>query len=266
MKNKNDVITSDIKIDQLLPERSFIEYCNFDYHRQHKLNINQEFLRAAEADNFLFPLLQRSEVVKQEDGTEKEVTTNYYSPHQIYVVATLSKNQVHEGFLWAHQDLEFHKQQGFRMVNWGWSGYAFNITLEEKDKGLRVVEQRQLGNGCIVAVKDEDDSRKDPSFDHLKVCIDFQNFVILLHSLEQLQYSPTNNRAKDRYFSEAPSLYFDLSPLRTEGNKMLKKYGLDLGKLKILAHNVAGLASDIDPLEHWYYYLNLPPPLRKKLF
>jgi len=265
MSNKNNPIIFDVKKEQLFTEKSFLRFCNYDYHQTCKLDINADFLRAAEKDNFIHPLLQIKENIRQEDATEKEVVVNYYSPHQIYIVAALSKNQVHEGLLWEKSDLEFYKQQGFRMVNWGWSGYAFNITLEQKNKVFRIVNQQRLGKANIIAIE-EGKSSRDPNFDYLKVCSDFQNFLILLHSLKQLQYSPTNDRTKDRYFAEAPSLYFDLSSLKTEGDKMLNKYRLNLGKLIILAQNVARLASDIDPMKYWYYYINRHPQRRKDLF
>ncbi|MDP2638165.1 MAG: hypothetical protein Q8P26_03835 [Candidatus Levybacteria bacterium] len=251
--------------DQLLPERAFIDYCRLDYHHNLKLDINIEFLRAAEADNFLHPLLMVKENVKQEDGSEKEVVINYYSPHQVYVITALSKNQVHKGLLWTKSNIEFYEQQGYRMVNWG-SGYTFNITLEEKSRKLRIVDSKQVGNGHMLTVESGGGSRRDSDFDHLEICSNFHNFLTLLHSLEQLQFSPTNYREKSRLFSEAPSLLFDLSPLKIGSEKILKKYGLDLVKMKRLARSVASLASHIDPLEHWYYYINLHPQWRKDLF
>src|SRR3989344_4808611 len=264
MKN-NAVVLPQIIQDQLLSERAFIRFCNDDYIGHKKLDINPDFLRAAEADKFLFPLLQVKEIVKEE-GIEKEVLTNYYSPHQIYIITALSKNQVHDGLLWADHDLEFYKLQGFRMVNWGRSGYAFNITLEQSGKGLRVVNQKQIGNAAIVSVEREGSNRKDPSLDHLQDCKDFHNFLVMLHSLEQQEYSYTRDRNKDRHFTDAPSLYFNLTPLKTEGDKILKNYELDLQKLKRVTHNLAGVATDIDPLEHWYYYINRHPQWRKDLF
>lgn len=62
MKN-NVVVLPQVKQGQLLSERAFIRFCNDDYIEHKKLDINQDFLRVAEADNFLFPLLQVKEVI-----------------------------------------------------------------------------------------------------------------------------------------------------------------------------------------------------------
>lgn len=232
--------------EQLFSEKTFIEYCEFDYHRHHKLNnINSSFLRAAEADGFLKPLLQIEEDITLEDGSHKLMPVNYYSPHQILIIAALSKNQVHEGLLWEDlENLDYYKQHRFRMVNWGHSGYAFNITLAKQPVG----------------------TRKPSGINHISWCTDFQSFLSLLHSLKQQQHSISGDRNKDRYFSAAPSLHFDFSPLKKDGADILKRYGLDLVKLKVLSEQVARIAGNIDPLEHWYYYINLHPQWRKDLF
>ena len=233
MKNKNEV-SDEIKIDQLLSERAFLDYCNFDYSHHSKLSIDSAFLRAAEKDNFLFPLTEIEEKT-QENGEEKEISVKYYSPHQIYIVAALSKNQVSDGLLWTNENLDFYKQQGFRMVNWGWSGYAFNITLGK--------EGSKLQDGDIF-----------------ELCKDFHNFLRLLHSFEQKK---DYFGLKSRHFTVAPSFDFDFSTLKPA---KLEQFKLSVTKLNAIRHQVAYVATQIDPLEHWYYYIHRHPQWRKDLF
>lgn len=233
MKNKNEA-SDELKIDQLLSERAFLDYCNFDYSHHSKLNIDSTFLRAAEKDNFLFPLTEIKEKT-QENGEEKEISVKYYSPHQIYIVAALSKNQVSEGLLWTNENLDFYKQQGFRMVNWGWSGYAFNITLGK--------EGSKLQDGDIF-----------------ELCNDFYNFLLLLHSFEQKK---DYFGLKSRHFTVAPSLDFDFSTLKPA---KLEQFKLSVSKLNAIRHQLAYIATQIDPLENWYYYIHRHPQWRKDLF
>ncbi len=50
----------EIKKDQLLPERSFISFCDHDEASSHttsRLDIDQRFLRAAEKDGFIKPFV-----------------------------------------------------------------------------------------------------------------------------------------------------------------------------------------------------------------
>jgi len=225
----------EIKKEQLFPEKSFIDYCKFNYSRGEKIrNIDESFLKAAESDKFLEPLLRVKEKV-QENGAEKEVLVNYYSPHQIFVIAALSKNQVYEGKLWVNEDLDFYKQQGFRMVSWGNSGFSFNI--DSAQKGGKILRDINI-------------------FDF---CRDFHNFLKFLHNLNQKAdyYGP-----KLRHFTAAPALDFDLSHI---GINMLSDFNLSVPKLILLRRNIAALATQIDPLESWYPYIKKHPRWRKDL-
>ncbi len=234
MMIKNKDIIPDIKIEQLLPERAFIDFCNFDYHHHPKLSINSDFLTALEKDRFIFPLTTKKEKII-EDGTEKENTVRYYSPHQIYTVAAFSRNQVHDGSLWVRENLEFYKQQGFRFVNWGWGGYAFNISLGGNSGRL------QQGNIWTLHK-------------------DFQNFLRMLHSfdLNKEYYGP-----KSRHYTLAPDISFKIPSLMKE---RFKEYELTEKGLNFLRREIAYLGTQIDPLEHWYYYIRRHPMWRRDDF
>lgn len=248
MKNKNGKIFSSLKKEQLLTENAFIQYCNFDYLNNQKLSINNDFLRAAETDHFIHPLLQNEETIKQQDGKEEKITVNYYSPHQIYIAAVLSKNQINSGLLWASKDLSWYKQHGFRMVNWGWGGMAFTITRMKPMLG------KKFPKGY----------KQQPATDILNHCIDFHNFLKLIHTLENSRYSSFDMQ-KERHFNVAPSLYFDYLPLKKNPD-ILERFALSVSKLKMLVETIGNSATYIDPLEHWYYYIHRHPQWRKDLF
>lgn len=243
MRKKNIDIVPEVNREQLLGEHTFLEHCKNDYHGKSKLKVNLEFLRAAKEDGFISPILQVKETTRQEDGKENEEVVDYYSPHQIYVITALVHNQLHEGLLWGDiENLEFYKQQGFRMVHWGWGGYAFNIT------------QAKQG------------SNTNSDFNHLQHCMVFHDFLRLLHSFGQRRDYSVVDQNKERHFTAAPSLQFDFSLLKGKGTEVLGKFNLTSEKLKILMKNIGHLATEIDPLEYWYYYIKLHPQWRKDLF
>ncbi len=225
--------------EKLLSEKSFIEFCKYDYSRTEKINnVDESFLRAAESDGFLEPLLQVKEKV-HENGAEKGALVNYYSPHQIFIITALSKNQVHEGKLWVNEDLDFYKQQAFRMVSWGASGFAFNITIAKRGS-------KSFPNNVV------------------DLCVNFNNFLRLLHSLKSSRYQRFS-RYKERHFNGAPELYFDTSLIKGRP-ELLKKYSLSESDLNVLLKTIAEVAIQIDPLENWYYYIHLHPQWRRDLF
>lgn len=241
MKNKNGDGLPPVKKEQLLSEKAFIHHCIYDYHNNRKLEeIKPDFLRAAEADGFLKPLLQVEEEVVQEDGLKKLALVNYYSPHQIFIIASLSTNIVHEGLLWTHLDTDWYIGKNTRFVEWGRGGYAFNVDYAKS--GVKSSSELNI-------------------FDF---CKDFHNFLRLVHTLDNNRYS-TFAMQKERYFSAAPSLHFDYSMLR--GNpKILNGFNLSIKQLKALLKNAGSTATHTDPLEHWYYYIHLHPQWRKDLF
>jgi len=62
-----------------------------------------------------------------------------------------------------------------------------------------------------------------------------------------------------------PSLAYNFEPLKDNGVKLLKSYKLNIKILNLLRKEVAELATRIDPLEHWYYYIKRHPQFRKDL-
>ncbi len=225
-KPKNKII-----IEQLLTKDAFLRHCKSDYLSGLKLDINKDFLVAAEKDGFLRPLKTKDKI-------------KYYSPHQIFIIAALYKNKVHDGVLWADSEVgsvDWYKKQGFRMVCWGWNGHAFNITHAKKGGRSNV-------SGLL---------------DHLDVCKKFHKFLIFLHSHPQ---KDDYEQRRHRYFNPAPKLFFDFNSLKKDGKKALKEFGLSLKTLNLMRKEVANFATDIDPLEYWFYYIELHPRWRKDLF
>lgn len=72
MNNNNDGNYRPVIKEQLLPLRAFIEYCSYDYHRNKILDcVDEKFIRAAELDGFLKPLLEVKEDTLQKTGRGK---------------------------------------------------------------------------------------------------------------------------------------------------------------------------------------------------
>jgi len=227
-----------VKKEQLLSEHGFLEFCAFDFLRKKKLFFREDFLWAAMKDGFLKPLLKIKERVSQEDGTEKEILQNYYSPHQVYILAELEDNIVDDGLLRANNtDVKWSKEKGTRYVNWGNTGVNIDLVKVGKmPKELAI----------------------------LNIAKHFHNFLSLLHSLPQKENFDLTSR--ERHFTGAPYLGFDYSSLKTGGLAALKSYGLNVLLLRFLKAQVGLLATEVDPLEYWYYYIKLHPRWRKDLF
>ena len=242
MRNKN--AKSEIKKEQLLSEQAFISYCNRDEASSHttKLDIDQKFLKAAEKDGFIKPLLKSKELVRQKDGNERLKMVKYYSPFQIYIVAELAKNSVlNDGLLWeehAQENLDYYKEHNFRAVSWG-RGLEINVEAHKKKKTPK-------------------------EFNPFVICDYFHRFLAFLHTLE-LKPKHLREIEERRFFSRLPSLSYNFGLLKDEGLKLLKNYRLDIKALNLLRKEVAQLATTIDPLEHWYYYIKRHTQFRKDL-
>ncbi|MGB9726690.1 MAG: hypothetical protein ACPLXB_01175 [Minisyncoccia bacterium] len=245
MSMKNENVKSEIKKEQLLSEQAFINYCNYDEANIHgvrisRLDIDQRFIKAAEKDGFIKPLLKLKELVKREDGNEKLEIVKYYSPFQVYLVLALSKNIIDDdGYLRSPADLEWQKEKGFRWVSWGWSGHS--LIMDKKRQWSRKMEF---------------------ATDNLPLFCDyFHRFLTFLHTLE---LKPEHFREFEER-RQLPSLTHNLEPLRNNGLKLLKSYKLDIKILNLLRKSVGDFAVSIDPLEHWYYYIKRHPQFRKDL-
>lgn len=228
-----------LKKEQLRVERRFIEYCNYDAYTKKKIGvlIESNFLRAAEEDGLLVPLLKLKEKVQKENGKEAEEIVNYYSPFQIFIVAALSRNVVDEGHLHSPDSFEWHKRQGHHSIAWGEHG-SFNIELAKERK----------------------------EFDYLLLSQKFHCFISFLHGLEQTREYDYIKENRQRLFTEEyPHLNFDFRPVENVLSETLKKYGLNEKELNRLRAFVGQYVHDIDPLgdEEWYYFLQHLPQWRK---
>jgi len=245
MKNEN--VKSKIKKEQLLSEQTFINYCGYDEANIHggrtsRLDIDQKFIKAAEKDGFIKPLLKSKESVKQKDGDEKLEMVNYYSPFQIYLVLELSKNIIDEnGYLRSPSNLEWQKEKNFRWVNWGG---GMSLTIDKKRRWER--------NPKFA-------SENLPLF-----CDYFHRFLAFIHTFE-LKTDYIREIEERRHFSKLPSVSYNFESLKDGGLKLLKNHKLDIKTLNLLRKEVAQLATMIDPLEHWYYYIKRHTQFRKDL-
>lgn len=235
-----------IRLDQLLTKEGFLRSCRLDYHSNIKLDINKDFLDAAEKDGFLKPLTKVKGYIKTEGGKELEVMDGYYSPHQIYIVASLYRNIAKEGRLYSKYDLEQYiqeqqKRQPYRFVAWGWEGLSMNIGLAKE------------GGGHHPTIPD--------IFDY---CEDFHSFLVLLHTFQTNKHE-VFDRQKMRLFNDAPQINFDFSPLKKTGEKGIRDFGLNIKKLRMLRKTIGEFALQIDPLEFWYPYIRRHPRVKKDL-
>lgn len=250
MSKKNE--KREIKQDQLLPEWGFLRFCNEDPANSYvggRMEISEQFLRAAERDNLIKPILQVQGKIRQNDGTEKDGLVNHYSPHQIYLLAELQRNILDEdGNLRAPDTVDWYKErpkeQRPRYISWG-RGMSFWADNPKK--------------------RDEDEDNLWVGAHLLSEYL--HNFLEMLHSFDQPKgeeryYLPEERR---RYWSNAPILEYDFKPLKEGGKKLLKQYGLDEKKIIILRKNIGQFAEITDPLAHWYYYIERHPEWKKDL-
>ena len=245
MENKD----LEIKKDQLLSEGEFIAYCNdsndvrVSQYGKLRIHVEPAFLRAAEQDGFLEPLLISEEPVRQADGSQKTLTVHYYSPFQIYIIAQLACNILEDGKLQdPHSNDSWHKERSHRFVIWGYGG-GWSSNVEQKNRG----EKDPNGHPTPLGVSKY-------------LC----NFLRLLHSLDvRKPYSEGWIPERGRYYKKSPDLQFNIELLRKGGTDLLNKYDLDKEKLTILRGNVGHAAASIDPLEKWYPFIQRLPQWRK---
>ena len=240
----------EIKKDQLLPEWNFIYFCNDDQANSQygwrRMEITEQFLRAAEGDGLIKPFLQEEGKIRQQDGSVKDGLVNYYSRHQIYILAELGGNIVDEdGKLNGSNTLDWYKERPKeerpRYVSWG-RGMSFGANNPRR----------------------KDDGEVNTLFDVRWLPEYLESFLELLHGLEPL---PRHRQTaeKQRLWSNVAILEYDFEPLKNGGEKLLEIYGLDERKLNILRANIAQFAELTDPLAHWHYYINRHPELKKDL-
>lgn len=222
---------------QLLHESAFIRYCNDTYLGQdHKLNLTEKFLRAANKEELIKPLLQERVQEITPEGKKKVRTIKYYSPHQLFMVVGLRKNIIKGGKLSSDRKLMWGPAE-YRSIVWG-DSYHYSVFA---DSG------KPVGSSLQIDV---------PNFAN-----DFHNFVLLLHSQPRLEPYSFEQDERRRYFTLAPDARFNLKAVRKEGS--LKNFDLNTEKLDHLRAAIGSLAAKIDPLEYWYDYMKKHPQFRK---
>ncbi len=247
MEKISGIKNEEIKKDQLLSEGNFIYYCNDSNSpfmtmtgKFHKW-IDQNLLRAMEADGFLKPILIADQSVRQNDGSLKIQPGPYYSPFQIYIVLQLSHNVINEqGKLQSPDSIEWHNQQKTRMVSWG-SGGAMSFNIDHQAK-------------------------KSPSGgpNQSTLCDYLYDFLRMLHSFDLAERSSEEWKPeRGRYYTRSPNLQFNFNALKADKAKLLDRFGVSVDILEILRMNVGQTALIIDPLEKWYPFLQRIAQWRK---
>ncbi|MCX6734505.1 MAG: hypothetical protein NTZ25_01180 [Candidatus Peregrinibacteria bacterium] len=205
MKNENKDLV--LNKNQLLTLRDLRLY---SFNRG--LPFVEEFYESLVKESFLTPLLI--------EGTEQ-----YFSPHQLAVVARLKENIVVDNKLrypkpvcWQGTGNDQHE---VRAICWG-SAYV----PESDFKGI---------------------------FDWID-CL--TKFLKVIHSLPALS-SYKIPEEKLGAFRDSANLCFDFSPVKDkECAKIIELFGLDADMLFQLRWGIGIFAYQIDPLEAWFYYLS----------
>lgn len=228
--------------EQLYPEGTFLYFCNHSEDAYQKTKLKNEatsdFLRAAEKDGLIKPLLVSDEL--KAGSKDEKISVNFYSPHQIFLVAALNKNIIDEdGFLRNPGDLDWQRQQGFRMVDWG-DGRAFNVDLY---KNKTEWEETTI-NPILIS-----------NYLH--------QFLIFIHTYPYKNRYERDAVDKSRSHRNLPNLAFDFGELEIDGEEKLKNFGLDKEQLLHLKRGVGYLAVFFDPLADWYDYVKRHSQKRK---
>ncbi len=247
MAIKNKGIDLLIK-EQLLPEFSFIGYCDTDNANKYssgKRRIDSQFVRAAKDEGLLVPLYSAEGLARQPDGSQKIDMVDYYSPLQFYIVTELRPNVVQDGVLWYQESIQWYPDKPMeerpRYIAWG-SGMAFGA--RKKD---------DLGRN-----KTDDFLFNPYAFTPL-----FNDFLRFIHTTPLKERDAVMDEDID-IFARAPVFDHDVSKIPSLSDE-LKKYRLNAKKLEILRMNIGRSAAVIDPLELWYYYIKRHPGQRKSL-
>lgn len=226
-----------IQKDQLYPERSFIRFCMYDEFSRRKIDhdITQDFLDACEKDQLIVPLLIEKETMKTQEGVNEEVNVRYYSPFQIYLVACLASNSVDPDGWLRGTNVDFSYQAGHKTRYIDWSGGGFNADTYKAKK--------------------TEEQENDIMINNFVLADDFHNLLRLLHGLDQRKGYWEGYEHSIRLFTRMPKFEYDLDAIRQKGLEYLVDYNLSIKKLKIILKNVGQFATHIDPLDHWFYYI-----------
>lgn len=230
-----------VRLDQLTTKEGFLRICRLDQRTSIKLDINMEFLEAAENEGFIKSIGNAPGTIKEKDGKSKEVIAPYYSPFQIYIVACLARNKVVDGKLQSDEDLDYQNDHNMRLLCWGWGALKMNISLRENNR------------------------KYHPEIPDIYAhCDDFHKLLTFLHTFEAIEHD-FRDRQKMRMFNDTPSISYDFTSIKGKGSKVLDPFELSVDKLRALRRQVGQLAMQIDPLELWYPYISRHPRLKKDL-
>jgi hypothetical protein len=220
--------------EQLLTDRRFLDFCNEDYPGGRRLNIKPDFLDAADKVGLIKPLFIEELTQNDEQGNPQKIEGRRYSPFQLFLISSLRNNRVDDEGLLVSRD-SFGPEYS-RQISWGLDGMTFVLESQLRTGGLH---------------------------DILGISEDLHNFLKLLHTLPYLNQGRNYDPNRNRLFTLAPPLQFDLERVKTEGRKMLTKHKLNDKKLTLLRHLVGQHATRIDPLEYWYYYVGRHARVRR---
>jgi hypothetical protein len=240
-----------IKKDQLIPEASLVGYCIEDSSNSFwriRMDVDGRFITAARRDKLIRPLLEVEEDVRNQNGIIEHKMVGYYSRHQIFLMIMLRGNKVNEnGRLETIDEHARGETYGAgrkivtKAISWGRTSWIFHHDDESLAQNKRWLE--------LVDV----------------VIIDFHNFLELLHSLDPKTEREISYEERIQRYNHGRIMDYNLQPLEHDGEKTLSLYGLDSEKLNKLRKNVGWCAQTIDPLAHWYYYINRHPQSKKDL-
>ncbi len=244
--NKTDTAMRPLIKEQLLPEFSFISYCNTDDANKYTSCakfIDPQFIRAAKNEGLLTPLYSAEGPARKPDGSIESEIVDYYSPLQLYIVTQLRRNIVLNGWLWSPEFVEAYPDKPLeerpRYISWG-AGMGFLA--------------REIGDPA----REKSD---DVTFNAYVLTSAFDDFLRFIHTVP----------LKDKYkmpieeidiFESVATFNHELSAVESLTEE-LKSYRLDADKLNFLRINVGRDAAIIDPLELWYYYVERHPGSHK---
>jgi len=241
-KGKNAHIADPIIKDQLMPEQGFIRFCNDGYAGSDKrLKVTSEFIKAAQKDGLIAPLLTETVEEPGTDGQPVKQTVAYYSPHQLFLMVGLRENVIKDGRISSEEELAWGPEK-YRTILWEPSyGFTVNATT-----GQPIGKVNQINVHGIAS--------------------HFDNFLKLLHTLPLHGDYESAKYDRGRYFAMAPKVRFNFVSLKKDGEQRLKAHELTVDDLILLRQAVGSLAARIDPLEYWYDYLKRHPQWRKDKF
>ncbi len=224
--------------DELLSEDAFIRFCNRGYLAdEDRLQVTKKFIDAAKKDRLIAPLLSVKEEQTTQEGKIVKRKVDYYSPHQLFLLVGLRRNIIKKGRLSSARQMAWAAVPT-RTVLWG-AQYSYTVNSETGEP-LGVPSQLDIP----------------------QIAKHLHNFLRLVHSQPQTNEADKIDYHRERYFNGAPKVRFVFDALE-EGKVKLSNFDLKEEDLVQLRYLIGQLATNIDPMEHWYYYIEKHPQWRK---